>query len=177
LDAAIQQTRRTINEGLWCHLVNLTGRLDTAGMTAANLLAAGATRRGLLPKARAKVMKSEPSRHELTSPMRAVRSVRLRRRALFGVWEHFPISPQPAYDALTAQFDLNRRPSGDGWATHEMVYDIAIAGQRLIDRAKGDPAGVLAARRAALTLYFQVAEGFDDSYGAVGDVARDAIGA
>lgn len=36
LDAAIQQTRRTINEGLWCHR-----RLDTAGLTAANLLAAG----------------------------------------------------------------------------------------------------------------------------------------
>lgn len=73
--------------------------------------------------------------------------------------EHFPISPQSAYDALTAQFDLNRRPCGDGWATRKMVYDIAIAKQRLIDRAKGDPAGVLAARRAAVTLYFRVAEG------------------
>jgi hypothetical protein len=87
-----------------------------------------------------------------------------------------PGIPQSAYDALTTQFDLNRRPCGDGWATHEMVYDIAVAEQRLIDRANGDPAGVLAARRAALTLYFQVAEGFDDSYGAVGDVAGDAIG-
>ena len=165
LDAAIQQTRRTINEGLWCHLVNLTRRLDTAGLTAADLLAACPTTQGLRPKARTKVMKSEPSRHELTPPMRDVPSVRLRRRALFGAWEHFPISPQSAYDALTAQFDLNRRPYGDGWATHEMVYDIASAEQRLIDRAKGDPAGVLAAQRAALALYFQVAEGFDDSYG------------
>lgn len=177
LDAAVQQTRRTINEGLWCHLVNLTGRLDTAGLTAADLLAACPTKRGLLPKARAKVMKSEPSRHELTPPMRDVPSVRLRRRALIGAWEHFPISPQPAYDTLTAQFDLNRRPDGDGWATHEMVYDIAAAEQRLIDRANGGPAGVLAARRAALTLYFQVAEGFDDSYGAAGDVAGEAIAA
>lgn len=58
--------------------------------------------------------------------------------SLFGGWEHFPVSPQSAYDALTAQFDLNRRPCGDGWATHEMVYDIAAAEQRLIDRAKGD---------------------------------------
>jgi hypothetical protein len=156
--------------------VNLTGRLDIAGLTAADLLAACPTTRGLLPKARAKVMQSEPTRRELTPPMRDVPSVRLRRRALFGAWEHFPVSPQSAYDALTAQFDLNRRPYGDGWATHEMVYDIAAAKQRLIDRANGDPAGVLAARRAALALYFQVAEGFDDSYGAVGDVAGDAIG-
>lgn len=176
LDAAIQQTRRTINEGLWCHLVDLTGRLDTAGLTAADLLAACPTTAGLRPKARAKVMKSEPSRHERTPPMRDVPSVRLRRRALFGAWEHFPTSPQSAYDALTAQFDLNRRPNGDGWVTREMVYDISAAVQRLIDRANGDPAGILAARRAALTLYFQVAEDFDDSYGAVGDVAGDAIG-
>lgn len=175
LDAAIQQTKRTCNEGLWRHLVDLTGRLDTAGLTAADLLAACPTRRGLLSKGRTKVFKSEPSRHEWTPPMRDLPSVRLRRRAMCGAWEDFPQSPHPSYEALSARADLGRRPNWDGWATHEMVYDISVAVQRLVDRVEDDPAGVLAVRRAALTLYFEVAEDFDDSYGAVGDVAGEAV--
>jgi hypothetical protein len=175
LDAAIQQTQRWCGESLWCHLVDLTARLDAAGLTAADLLAACPTRRGLLPKARTKVLKSTPSRHERTPPMRDLPSVRLYRRALFGAWKHFPQSPRPWYDSLEAQFNLERRPNGDGWATQELVYDISVAQRRFLDRAGGDPAGVLAVRRATLTFYFLVAQDFDDSYGAVGEMAAEAV--
>src|SRR4051812_25597856 len=95
LDAAIQRSQRWCNEGLWCHLVDLTARLDAAGLTAADLPAACPTRRGLLPKARTKVLKSTPGRRELSPPMRDLPSVRLYRRALFGAWEHFPGRPGP----------------------------------------------------------------------------------
>lgn len=96
-------------------------------------------------------------------------------RVLFGSWPSFPRSPQPWYEMLAAQFDVDGRHSWDGWATRDMAYEIAEAEQELAARARGDAAGLLAVRRAALTLYHEAAEVCDDSYGGLGDVASEAI--
>lgn len=42
-------------------------------------------------------------------------------------------------------------------------------------RVGADSAQLLAVRRAALPLYYQPAESCDDSYGALGDIAREAV--
>ncbi len=54
---------------------------------------------------------------------------------------------------------------------------IGEAEDDLAARAGDDAAQLLAVRRAALTLYYQAAEHCDDSYGALGDVANQAIAA
>jgi len=102
-------------------------------------------------------------------------SVRLTRRALFGAWPNFPRSPQSSYDALSACFHVQDERYCDGWATRTLAHDIADAVAAMAERAGSDAAQQLAVRRAALTLYYQAAEACDDSYGALGDVANEAI--
>ncbi|MHB8275583.1 MAG: hypothetical protein ACYDC9_12630 [Dermatophilaceae bacterium] len=135
LDAAIQKTDRHHGEARWSHLLDLTERLRRAGLTTAELAGASANARTTRTKARTKVMKSSLSDRDLTPAMRNPPSARLRQRALFGSWPSFPRSPQPWYEMLTAQLDVDGRHSRDGWATRDMAYEIAEAEQELAARA------------------------------------------
>jgi len=177
LDTAIYSADRYHGEAKWSHLLDLTERLRHAGLTAADLVGATARDRKVRTRARTKVMKSSLYPRDLTPPMSNPPSTRLCRRALFGSWPDFPRSPQAWYDSLSAQFDLDDQRCWDGWATRDMAYQIAEAEQDLAEKAGDDPAQVLAARRAALTLYYEAAEACDDSYGGLGDVAGEAIAA
>ena len=178
LDTAIYQSDRHHREEKWSHLLDLVERLRQAGLTVADLVEAQHHPRGLRVKARTKVLQSSLSSRDLTAPMMDPPSARLRRRALCGLWSLFPHSPQPWYETLARRFDLDRRPNwDDGWATRTLAYEIAEVEEGLARQADGDPAELLAVRRAALTVYYEAAEDFDDSYGALGDVAGEAIGA
>ena len=66
----------------------------------------------------------------------------------------------------SARFDVDDERYWDGWANRTLVYEIAEAEADPASRAEADPAQFLAARRAALTRYYQAAESCDDSCGA-----------
>jgi hypothetical protein len=163
------------SEQKWSHLRDLTERLERAGLSAADLVGTSMRQPKLRGKARTKVLKSSLYRRDLTPPMRNPPSVQLTRRALFGSWPDFPHSPQPSYDSLSARLDVDDERYWDGWETRTLAYEIAGAEADLASRVGADPAQLLAVRRAALTLHYVAAESCDDSYGALGDVAREAI--
>ncbi len=175
LDQAIQQTNRHDAEQRWSHLRDLTERLDRAGLTAAELAGPSLREPKLRSRARTKVMKSSLYHRDLTPAMADPPSARLTRRALFGSWQQFPRSPRPHYDVLLARFDVHHRRHGDGWATRTLAYDLAEAEAAMARHAWSDAAQHLAVHRAALTLYYQAAEVCDDSYGALGEVANEAV--
>jgi hypothetical protein len=177
LDDAIQQADEHDSEQKWCHLQDLTERLDRAGLTAASLVGATLREPKLRAKARTKVMKSSLYDRDLTPAMQNPPSVRLTRRALFGSWPEFPQSPQAWYDLLSAQFDFDDERYWDGWATRTMAQELADAVDDLAARVGTNVAQLLAVDRASLTLYYEAAEACDDSYGGLGDVAHEAIAA
>ncbi len=176
LDAAIQKSRSD-DEARWCHLVDLRSRLDQAGLSAQDL--AGETLRTSKArvKIRKKVMDSTLYERHLTPAMRDLPSVRLSEQMESGSWSAFPRSPQPWYDVLAGKFDVNDRRYvyGDGWATQKMAYKLSDTVEKMLAKAGGDAAEQLAIRRAALRLYHDAAEGCDDSYGGLGEVAQQEI--
>ena len=174
LDAAIQGAEGSDGEAKWSHLLSLTERLRHAGLRAGDLAATAADRK-VRAKARAKVMKATLYERDRTPAMCDPPSARLRRRALFGSWPEFPRSPQPPYDSVSARFDLDRRPTWDGWATSDMAYEVDRVEREMIAHAGDDAATSLAIRRAFLTWYYEATEACDDSYGGLGDVAGEAV--
>lgn len=155
-------------EGKLSHLDDLAARLDAAGLGPANL--GGGLDEAELAKARRKVLDQGLSGRDLTPAMRHTPRRRLRERALRGSWAAFPIDPAAAYAALAATVEEGGFV-GKGGAlrfVRELEAQIAAA----VDEAAGDPARLLAARRAALTAVQEAAHRANDSYGVVGDLGQ-----
>src|SRR5450759_1295420 len=177
LDAALAGgggPSRSGQEARWSHLLDLTHRLAEAGLTAAELVGELATDRALRTRARTKVLRSTLYGRDLTPAMSNPPSARVTHRALFGSWPQFPRTPQPWYEQLAARFPVLDRYAFDGLAAQKFAYRIGAAVSRLGSRVT-TAAEALALRRGALTFYYQVMEGCDDSYGGVGDVIQEAV--
>lgn len=177
LDAALAGgggPSRSGQEARWSHLLDLTQRLAEAGLTAAELVGELATDRALRTRARTKVLRSTLYGRDLTPAMSNPPSARVTHRALFGSWPQFPRTPQPWYEQLAARFPVLDRYAFDGLAAQKFAYRIGAAVSRLGSRVT-TAAEALALRRGALTFYYQVMEGCDDSYGGVGDVIQEAV--
>ena len=175
LDAAITTQHRHEWEPRWSHLLDLRERLDAAGLSAAELVVDAIGQKGLITRARDRVFKQSIARRDMTAPMRHPPSSRLEERARYGRWEWFPKSPQPLHDLLVARFRLDRladRYGEDGWAAGELAEDLAEAAAAL---ETGDCPGTLAVRRAMLTIWLDLAECCDDSYGHVGELIDAAV--
>lgn len=176
LDAVITKIRRFDGEAKWSHLLDLRKRLDEAGLSAGELVADAIGTKGLITRARAKILKREVTPRSMTSAMRNPPSLRLENRARSGWWPRFPSSPQQPHDQLVTLLHLDRhcrsRRAEDGWATRNLAYDLAEAAGLL---ETGDGPGTLAVRRAMLTIGLDLNENCDDSYGGLGDVVGEAL--
>ncbi|MDQ3154837.1 MAG: hypothetical protein M3R63_24935, partial [Actinomycetota bacterium] len=176
LDAAITAIGYSDGEVKWSHLLDLRERLDAAGLGARELVAEAIGEKGLITRARARVFKQGVSWRDMTPAMRNPPSRRLECRARCGWWPEFPSSPQEPHDRLVTLLRLDRHcrsaAAADGWATRSLAGDLAEAAQLL---ETGEGPGILAVRRAMLTIGLDLAECCDDSYGALGDVIGESL--
>ena len=150
------------------HLDDLTGRLATAGIVPAQLLADDELDKTVLAKARRKIVTQALSPRDMTGPMQHPPRSQLRERALRGSWPAFPVNPAEPYELL-AELVEDR---SDIWArqTFELVRDIEAVVAGLVQHAGNDPMRLLGVRRAALTAVAEAAERADDSYGEIGQL-------
>jgi hypothetical protein len=161
-------------EAFWSHVLDLRRRLDEAGLDAAAVAGERVTAKGVAAEARRKVFKRALVNNEPSVPMIQTPRVRLAQRAATGNWDGFPVSPRPFHDRLVRSSGIDRWTFGEG-AT--MVFaDEFQAGVAVAERdAGGDPAVVLAVRRAALTVAVFAQEAGDDSSGYLGAVGQEMI--
>lgn len=159
-------------EAKLCHLDDLRRRMAEAGVDARALSAGEDTDPRVRSKARTKVLKQGLYPRDLTDAMRQTPRDRLYERALRGRWHLFEISPEPFYDRLAHALGDGYRSKGQ---TFRLERRIEAARERLDRRTAKHPAARLAARRALVTWCYRAMERSDDSYGLIGEAAREAL--
>jgi len=164
-------------EAKWRHLVDLRSRLSAAGLSPADL--AGDVYRDVKVRSRArtKVQRSHLYPRDLTPAMKDTPNRRMRRRALFGHWPSYAVSPQTAYDELWLHVDGGDDFDEDSWPDEAQI---TTSQAQSLARAVSltpvrDADELLAVRRAALTVAYELHETGDDSDGVLGEVGRDAV--
>lgn len=152
------------------HLADLRDRLGTAGVDAGALAAAEADN-VTLAKARRKVLDQELEDRSMTPAMRDTPSARLRRRALYGHWDRFPVNPDSWYEKLAGRRPSTHVPKGRTFALTRQL------GERLarLDGPRRTEADRLALYRAFQTVGVELAERGDDSYGNIGELRLEAF--
>jgi hypothetical protein len=176
LTAAIEDGGRSFWSGTieakLSHLDDLRLRLAEAGIDAAKLAADADADPRVRDKARTKVLKQGLYPRDLTEAMRHPPRDRLYERALRGRWKLFPVSPEPFYQRLANGLGEGYRSKGQTFALERRIE---AARERLDRNTATDPAARLAARRALLTFCYGAMERCDDSYGLIGELAREAL--
>jgi hypothetical protein len=153
------------------HLADLRDRLRAAGIDAGVLAAADEADKATMAKARRKVLDQGLEDRSMTPAMRDTPSTRLRRRALFGHWDHFPDSPDRWYEKLAGRRPATYVPKGRTFALTRQF------GERLarLDGPRRTEAERLALYRAFHTVGVELAERGDDSYGTIGELRLEAF--
>lgn len=100
------------------HLADLRDRLGASGVDARALAAAGKADKATLAKARRKVLDQELEDCAMTPAMRDTPSARLRRRALYGYWDRFPVNPDRWYERLAGRRPATHVPKGRTFRPH-----------------------------------------------------------
>ncbi len=158
-------------EAKWSHLVDLRRRLREVGVEPEDLVTAEhLADRTLVAKARRKVAVTGIERRAKTEAMIETPRVRLARRARYGSWGAFPVSPRPWYERFRRAVEVKHLVSAD--ATFEKVATLEARLERL-DRPRLPVAERLALYRAAHTALIELMERADDSYGEVGRFRDD----
>lgn len=154
------------------HLDDLKRRLAEAGVDAGGLAAGEDADPKTRTKARAKVLKQGLYPRDITDPMWHTPRQRLYERALRGRWSLFPVSPEPFYERLCNGL-------GEGFRSKGQTFKLARRLQDAIERLDRTTANSgpqrLAARRALVAFCYRAIERCDDSYGVIGELARDAL--
>jgi hypothetical protein len=154
------------------HLDDLKRRLADAGIDAQTLVAYEDTDPKIRAKARAKVVKQGLYPRNMTEPMWHTPRQRLYKRALRGRWQLFPVSPELFYERLCNGLGEGFRSKGQ---TFKLARRLEAAIERL-DRATANSAAErLVARRALVVWCYRTMERCDDSYGVIGELARNAL--
>jgi hypothetical protein len=159
-------------EGKLSHLDDLRRRLADIGIDAAALAGSAADDQRVRNKARTKVLKQGLCSRDLTDAMRQTPRERLYDRALRGRWQRFPVSPEPFYDRLANGLGEGHLQKG---ATFRLARRIEAARDRLQRQTAKDPAARLAAQRALVAWCYGAMRRCDDSYGVIGELAREAL--
>jgi hypothetical protein len=154
------------------HLDDLRLRLTESGIDAAALAGDAEADPRVRGKARTKVLKQGLYPRDLTEPMRHTPRERLYERALRGRWNLFPVSPEPYYERLANGLGEGYRSKGQ---TFRLEGRIEAARERLDRNTAKDPEARLAGRRALLAFCYRAMERCDDSFGLIGEVAREAL--
>lgn len=164
------QGRRDVEAKL-SHLADLRNRLGAAGVDAGVLADADEADKGTVNKARRRVLDQELEDRSMTAAMRDTPSARLRRRALYGHWDRFPVNPDRWYEKLAGRRPATHVPKGRTFAlTRQLGERLArLDGPR---RTEGDR---LALHRAFHTVGVELAERGDDSYGTIGELRLEAF--
>ena len=97
---------------------------------------------------------------------------RLYERALHGRWSLFPVSPKPFYERLCNGLGEGFRSKGQ---TFKLARRLEAAIERIDHTTANSAAERLAARRALVAWCYRAMERCDDSYGVIGELARDAL--
>ena len=154
------------------HLDDLKRRLADAGIDAQTLVAYEDTDPKIRAKARAKVVKQGLYPRDMTEPMWHTPRQRLYERALRGRWQLFPVSPEPFYERLCNGLGEGFRSKGQ---TFKLARRLEAAIERLDRTTANSAAERLAARRALVVWCYRTMERCDDSYGVIGELARNAL--
>lgn len=154
------------------HLDGLRQRMAAAGIDAEALVADEDTDPKVRAKARTKVLKQGLYPRDMTEPMWHTPRERLYERALRGRWHVFPVSPEPFYERLGNGLGEGFRSKGQ---TFKLAHRLQAAIER-IDRTTTHSAPQrLGARRALVAWCYGAMKRCDDSYGVIGEIARDAL--
>ena len=154
------------------HLDDLKRRLADAGIDARTLAAGEDADPKIRAKARAKVLRQGLYPRDMTEPMWHTPRQRLYERALRGRWPLFPVSPEPFYERLCNGLGEGFRSKGQ---TFKLARRLEAAIERLDRTTANSAAERLAARRALVAWCYRTMERCDDSYGVIGELARDAL--
>lgn len=154
------------------HLDDLKRRLAEACIDARQLAGGKDIDPKTATKARAKVLKQGLYPRDMTEPMWHTPRERLYERAMRGRWHVFPVSPQPFYERLSNGL-------GEGFRSKGQTFRLARRLEAAIERLDRDTAKSasdrLGARRALVAWCYRAMERCDDSYGVIGELAREAL--
>jgi hypothetical protein len=154
------------------HLDDLRVRLTEARIDAAALAGDASADARVRGKARTKVLKQGLYPRDLTDAMRHPPRGRLYERALRGRWDRFAVSPEPFYERLANGLGEGYRSKGQTFALERRIE---AARERLDRITATDPSARLAARRALVAFCYRAMERCDDSFGLIGELAREAL--
>jgi hypothetical protein len=163
--------RRSAEQRL-SHLWSLRERLDDAGLLAADVVGdetLGDKR--TVARARKKVDSRSIDGRAMTDAMIDTPRVQLQRRARYGSWDAFPISPATFYGRFRAAVEIKSFITKG--RTFAKVQQLSERLQRL-DGPRRSPPERIALYRAFHTAGLQLADRADDSYGVVGEMRSDA---
>ena len=176
LGEAIENGGRTFGSGTveskLSHLDDLKRRMAQAGIDARALASEEDADPRTRAKARTKVLKQGLYPRDMTEPMWHTPRQRLYEGALRVRWQRFPVSPEPFHERLSNGLGEGYRSKGQ---TFRLARRLEAAVKRSDRKTTNDPPARLAARRALVTWCYQAMERCDDSYGVIGELARDAL--
>ena len=154
------------------HLDDLKRRMAEADVDARAVAAGEEVESRVLAKARTKVLKQGLYARDMTEPMWHTPRERLYERALRGRWHVFPVSPEPVYERLCNGLGEGFRSKGQ---TFKLARRLEAAIERIDRTTANRPAERLGARRALVVWCYLAMVRCDDSYGVIGELARDAL--
>jgi hypothetical protein len=162
---------RTDVEAKLSHLADLRDRMTAAGVSPAVLAGAAEPEQTTLAKAQRKVRDQALEGRAMTQAMRDTPRVRLERRARYGHWDQFPVTPSRWYEKLAGRRPATHITKGRSFAVTRQLRErlVRFDGPR---RALGDR---LALYRAFHTVGVELAERGDDSYGNIGELRLEAF--
>lgn len=152
-------------------LDDLRGRLERAGLEAAELLRGEAIEKGILYKAREKLFRRVADKK--TEAMIRTPSRLLRDRAMTGHWSSFPADPTPFYDELVDE--IEERDFYSWRATMGLATRMSRILHSQTASTAGDLPVLLGCHRAALTALVHAYGKADDSSGSLGGLARERV--
>lgn len=150
------------------HLDDLVGRLAGAGLGPDGLVDLEPVDAKVRARARRKVLDQGLGGRDHTHAMVNTPRRRLRRRALRGVWQAFPVDPTEPFQRLATTWEDRDHISKN--ASFEVVRELEQSLTEIERSAGYDPGALLAVRRAAPAVVGELAERSDDSFGNVGDL-------
>lgn len=153
------------------HLADLRDRVRAADIDVRVLAGADEPDKAAVAKARRKVLDQALEDRSMTPAMRDTPSARLRRRALYGHWDAFPVNPDRWHEKLAGRRPATYVPKGRTFALTRQL------GERLarLDGPRRAQADRLALYRAFHTVGVELADRGDDSYGTIGELRLEAF--
>ena len=114
---------RTDVEAKLSHLADLRDRMTAAGVSPAVLAGAADPDQTTLNKARRKVLDQALEGRAMTEAMRETPRVRLDRRARYGHWDQFPVSPSRWYEKLAGRRPATHVTKGRSFAVTRQLRE------------------------------------------------------